>query len=104
MAATNSNHRLIMMYTAHYLWLTGNQEAALQKLHDTHALKHSNPIPLFLACEWMLDTKRIEAATETCTVALDIAEKDWLDQYSEQASSIKTRLKAEGVEHVVARN
>lgn len=104
MAATNSNHRLIMMYTAHYLWLTGNQEAALQKLRDTHALKHSNPIPLFLACEWMLDTKRIEAATETCAVALNIAEKDWLDQYSEQASSIKTRLKAEGVEHVMARN
>lgn len=89
----NNNQRLIMMYESHYLWAMGQREAALQKLHDTHALKKSNPIPLFLACEWMLDTDRPETATDTCAAALNIAEKDFANRYHEHITSIKTRLK-----------
>ena len=91
------NHRkLIMMYQAHYLWEAGREDDALLLLADTFQLDSSSPVPLFLACERMLDTDRLTQAETTCATALRVADRDKRDRYDEFAIKVKERLQALG--------
>lgn len=88
-----ANRQLLWMYRAHFLWLTHRQEEALDTLLNRVFINDTNnPIPLFLACEWMLDTHRVDDAQRTCNRALSVAEQTISNGYDDFAAKAKSRL------------
>ncbi|OGT20785.1 MAG: hypothetical protein A2V90_09080 [Gammaproteobacteria bacterium RBG_16_57_12] len=91
---TNANRQIVLMYRAHYLWGMNRKEDALETLNKTFIINKKNPIPLFLACQWLLDTYRMEEAKSTCNTALQVADNDMLDKYMSFASKTRARLES----------
>lgn len=92
--ATGSNRQMIMMYKAHFLAKIGHQSEAIDTLSETFELDQGNPVPLFLACEWLLDwdvEKSNAVQPEQCTKALKIAELK-APRYSEYEAKVRARL------------
>lgn len=89
-----SNHQLVLMYKAHYLWNMNKEEEALKTLKETFAIDKKNPTPLFLACEWMLDIHKLEEAERTCKTALSVADKAIFNKYNSLAQKIRTRIES----------
>lgn len=93
--AISSNRQIMMMYKAHFLAKMKNKAEAIDVLTQTFELDQKNPIPLFLACEWLLD---IDAENgnkiphEQCKKALEMAELK-APKYSEIEIKIRDRLK-----------
>ncbi len=89
---TAANRQIVLMYKAHYLWKTNKQEDALETLNKTFIINKDNPTPLFLACEWMLDTNRLKEAEKTCNTALNIARSAPFNKYDDLADNARNRL------------
>lgn len=92
--AKNSNRQMIMIYKAHFLAKMKNKAEAIEVLTQTFELDQGNPVPLFLACEWLLDwdvEKSNAAQPEQCTKALKIAELK-APRYSEVEVKVRGRL------------
>jgi len=93
---SNTNRQLIAIYKAHYLTKIEKKTEAVELLTGTYALDKSNPMPLFLACEWLLDLDSggLDVIRhDQCEVALEIA-KLKAPKYSDFESSIRKRLGA----------
>lgn len=92
--AKNSNRQMIMIYKAHFLAKMKNKAEAIEVLTQTFELDQGNPVPLFLACEWLLDwdvETSNAAQPEQCTKALKIAELK-APRYSEVEVKVRGRL------------
>jgi hypothetical protein len=89
---STNNRQIVLMYQGHYLWKQNRQDEAFETLHKTFDLDKKNPTPLFLACEWMLETNRGEESTETCNMALKIASEASFNKYKNLADEARNRL------------
>ncbi len=82
----------IGLYRAHYLNGQGRQEQAIAALHDAHAVKPRNPMPLFLATEWLIDRGALEQAQSEFARAVQAAEAS---RFSYQAPVERVRARLE---------
>jgi hypothetical protein len=91
---TPTNQRLVLMYLSHFLWKTQQQDRALATLNRLFSIDQKNPIPLFLACDWLLDSHRFGDARTTCDKALRVVQETRSNRYDEFATNARARLKA----------
>jgi len=89
---SRNNKQMVFMYLAHYLWQENQKIKALRVLHEAFTINKNNPIPLFLACEWMIDTNKLDDANKTCNKALDIVKNTPFNKYKNLADKVKGRL------------
>lgn len=79
------------LYRAHYLHRLGGTNAALPALESAFSVREDNPLPLFLATEWLIDDGRVRQAGEVyarAKVAADASRQD----YSGFTNAIEARL------------
>jgi hypothetical protein len=86
-----SNRQLVLIYKAHFLWRLKKPQEAFDTLAATFKLDTSNPIPLFMACEWMLDINDRQQANSMCNKALSAATRN-MSKYSASHKQITSRL------------
>jgi hypothetical protein len=58
------NHDKLMMYKAHYEWSLGQSDSAVETLSSIYRRDDSNPMPLFLATEWLSELGEVSRARE----------------------------------------
>ena len=80
------------VYKAHYLYKTGQFEAALAALDTAFQAYDSNPEPLFLASEWLIEAKDKVRAEKYFALALAVAEKNRQD-FSAPINRIRTNIR-----------
>lgn len=61
--ATNHSKQKIRLYQAQYLWELGERDKAIATLDKIFDIEQDNPIPLFLATEWLIDLNDKRAST-----------------------------------------
>ncbi len=83
------------LYRAHYLHRLGGVEAALPALEAAFNARQGNPVPLFLATEWLLDDGQPARAAEVYARALASAKASRSD-YDSFTKPIEARLAAAG--------
>jgi len=88
----NRSIQVLCIYKAHYLHEAGKIEAALAALDTAFQAYGSNPAPLFLATEWLIEAKDKVKAEEYFARARAMAEKSRQD-YSEEINRIRTNLR-----------
>jgi hypothetical protein len=81
------------LYRAHYLQQLDGVEAALPALEAAMDAVGDNPVPLFLATEWLLDADQVARASGIYARALQVAEGSGRD-YSDFTVQIGARLAA----------
>lgn len=81
----------IWLYKAHYLYQDKKIDAALAALERSYSARTDNPIPLFLAAEWMLTAGDLDKARNFFSRGKKVAVKSSRD-YSEFTTSIEKRL------------
>jgi hypothetical protein len=86
-----SNRQLVLIYKAHFLWRLKKPQEAFDTLAATFKLDTSNPIPLFMACVWMLDINDRQQANSMCNKALSAATRN-MSKYSASHKQITSRL------------
>ncbi len=91
---TRNNRQIVLMYQAHYLWSMRRQDEALETLLATFELNKNNPTPLFLACEWMLDTNRLKESEGVCSKAFSVADKAPFNKFGVLADKVRGRLES----------
>jgi tetratricopeptide (TPR) repeat protein len=79
------------LYRAHYLYRQEGLEAALPALEAAFRAVNDNPVPLFLATEWLLDAGQDERARGFYARALQVVQDSRYD-YSTFTGSIGRRL------------
>ena len=80
------------IYKAHYLHKTGKFEAALAALDTAFQAYNSDPAPLFLATEWLIEAKDKVRAEKYFTRAQAMAEKSSQD-FSTTVDRIRTNIR-----------
>lgn len=88
---SNNNRQMLMMYKAHFLWQQDNKEQAINTLKQNFILNKKNPTPLFLACEWAIDSNFKNEIEETCQKALTVSRKIPI-KFDELALNIEHKL------------
>jgi hypothetical protein len=63
----------LLYYAAHLRWRVGDHEYAIALLEDAHHLYPQDPVPLFLATEWLSDMGRRDKASAMFDRATEIA-------------------------------
>jgi hypothetical protein len=69
-----SRQQKLHLYRAHFLHRLDDLEAALPALEAAAGTGSENPVPLFLATEWLLDAGQVERAAGFYARALQMAE------------------------------
>ena len=82
----------LWIYKAHYLYKTGKFETALAALDMAFRAYDSNPVPLFLATEWLIEAKDKVRAEKYFALAQAIAEKSRQD-FSAPINRIRTNIR-----------
>jgi hypothetical protein len=88
-----SNRQIVMIYKAHYLWNLGFKQKAITVSKEMYKYDGSNPIPLFMACEWLLDLEDYKQGELVCNDALAVASRN-MSQYVDLYRNVKQRLDA----------
>jgi thioredoxin-like negative regulator of GroEL len=88
----NRSIQALWIYKAHYLHETGKFEAALVALDTAFQAYDSNPAPLFLATEWLVEAKDKVRAEKYFARAQAMAKKSRQD-FSENIDRIRTNLR-----------
>ncbi len=81
----------ILLYTAHYHYALNQLDLALATLEDSYTKDTSNPIPLFLKIDWLIENKRYQAAEQVFILAKISADKSW-HNYSEFVTNASIAL------------
>lgn len=79
------------LYRAHYLQRLEGLDAALTALEAAFSVDSANPVPLFLATEWLLDAGQVERARSVYARALWVVADSHHD-YSDFTGPIGARL------------
>jgi len=88
----NRSIQILGIYKAHYLHETGKFEVALAALDTAFQAYDSNPAPLFLATEWIIEAKDKIRAEKYFARAQAIAEKNRQD-FSVAIDRIRTNIR-----------
>lgn len=89
--ADAKSEQKIWLYKAHYLYQEQKIQAALEALDRSYKVQPDNPIPLFLAAEWLITAGDIDKARNYFSKGQDVAVKSHRD-YSEFLMAIENRL------------
>lgn len=81
----------ILLYKAHYHYALKQLDLALVTIEDSYAKDPSNPIPLFLKIDWLIEAKRYRSARLLFIKAKKIADNSWYD-YEEFVTSASSAL------------
>jgi tetratricopeptide (TPR) repeat protein len=85
------NRLKLLMYKAHYEWRQNRWHEAIATLDEAHRVVSEDPVPLFLASEWLVELGDIEGANNYYARAVAISE-DLLMDYSFFIESVGKRL------------
>ena len=77
----------VLIYKAHYLWRRGESEKAIASLMNTQKMLPDDPVPLFLASEWLISLNEISRAHVVYERAVQIAAQSNTD-YSTFVASV----------------
>jgi len=77
--STKSNKQKILLYRAHFQYALGNLASAINSLDDSFNQDTSNPIPLFLMVEWLIENNQKKEAKQIFLKAQKIAKASWQD-------------------------
>jgi hypothetical protein len=88
-----SNRQVVLIYKAHYLWSLGFKQKAIMVSKETYKYDGSNPIPLFMACEWLLDIEDYKQGPLVCNDALLVASRN-MSRHGDLYRNVKQRLDA----------
>jgi tetratricopeptide (TPR) repeat protein len=83
----------IGMYHAHYLKSLGAEDEAIEALHTAFAARPGNPVPLFLATEWLAQRKLLADAEREFHKAVRVA-RDSRFSYDALIASVRGKLEA----------
>ena len=83
--------RDLWIYKAHYLHQAHDYDAAIAALDTCYRVVPGDPLPLFLATEWLLDRGNIPKAREYYAAAATAAKKTGMN-YSNLTTPIERRL------------
>jgi hypothetical protein len=93
----NLNRLKLLMYKAHYEWRQDRWHEAIATLDEAHRVVSEDPVPLFLASEWLIELGDIEGANNYYARAVAISEDSLMD-YRYFIESVGKRL-ADAVAH-----
>lgn len=85
----NKNLQIALIYKAHYAQVLNKDEEAMHALERSYSLDKTNPTPLFLGCEWILDGKIEDASSSICEKAIQVSESDPIKKYRKLEERIK---------------
>ncbi|MCI0401857.1 MAG: hypothetical protein L0Y67_03840 [Gammaproteobacteria bacterium] len=74
-----SNRLKLLVYKAHYLWLLKRPNEAIATLDEGHKLVTDDPIPLFLASEWLIELGDTERASAYYARATAVSRNSLMD-------------------------
>jgi protein O-mannosyl-transferase len=81
----------LLLYVAHYQHALGQIDNSLHTLEQSFSKDKTNPIPLFLKIDWLIENRRYPEAEEVFLTAKQIAMHSWQD-YNEFINRAESSL------------